>query len=112
MSTNETTEMKPTVRAAAEAIMGYLAPGQEHNSPHHNLETYAPMATAAVRAAMPEILDQIAEVIDNGPETWTREALAAELRQGAHNRRAALDAESDALWMALFGQTESAGESR
>lgn len=105
MSTNETTELTPTVRAAAEAILDHVAPGQEHTSPHQNVEAYAPMATAAVRAAMPELLDQIAEVIDNGPETWTREALAAELRQGARNRRAAIEAESDALWMALFGES-------
>ena len=112
MNANETTELTPTIRAAAEAILDHIAPGQEHTSPHQNVETYAPMATAAIRAAMPELLDQIAEVIEGGPETWTREALAAELRQGALNRRAALDAESDALWTALFGQSESAGESR
>jgi len=112
MDSNETTEMTPTVRAAAKAILDHIAPGQEHTSPHQNVEAYAPMATAAVRAAMPEILDQIADVFDNGPETWTREALAAELRQGARNRRAALEAESSALWTALFGQPETAGESR
>ncbi len=112
MSTNETTELTPTVRAAAEAILDYIAPGQEHTSPHQNVETYAPMATAAVRAAMPEILDQIADVFDNGPETWTREALAAELRQGARNRRAALAADADTYFAALFGQPDTARGSR
>jgi hypothetical protein len=111
MSTNETTELTPAVRAAAEAILNQIAPGQEHTSLHQNVETYAEMATAVVRAVTPEVFEEMARVVDVGPETWTREALAAELRQGARNRRAALAAEADALHMALFGQSDTAGES-